>query len=167
MLSIQEMEALIDKLDQSSIDEFSYEANGAKIKLKKHHSVVQTVTNEAVHIPQTPQIKEQVAPSIEKPSQSEQATVQEEKPVVESKDYDFEVVSPMVGTFYSSPSPPDKPAFVQVGDQVSENTVICIVEAMKLFNEIEADVKGTVTEVLVENGELVEYGQPLFRIKTV
>ena len=63
MLSIQEMEALIDKLDQSSIDEFSYEANGAKIKLKKHHSVVQTVTNEAVHIPQTPQIKEQVAPS--------------------------------------------------------------------------------------------------------
>lgn len=70
----------------------------------------------------------------------------------------------MVGTFYSSPNP-ESPAFVKVGDQVSEESIVCIVEAMKLFNEIEAEVTGEIVEILVENGELVEYGQPLFLVK--
>ena len=72
----------------------------------------------------------------------------------------------MVGTFYASPSP-DQAAYVQEGDKVGENSVVCIVEAMKLFNEIEAEVKGEIVEVLVDNGQLVEYGQPLFLVKTV
>lgn len=70
----------------------------------------------------------------------------------------------MVGTFYSKPNP-DSDVFVKVGDRVEKDTVVCIVEAMKLFNEITADVSGEIVEVLVENGELVEYGQPLFRVK--
>ncbi len=70
----------------------------------------------------------------------------------------------MVGTFYSSPNP-ESPAFVKVGDQVGEESIVCIVEAMKLFNEIEAEVTGEIVEILVENGELVEYGQPLFLVK--
>ena len=72
--------------------------------------------------------------------------------------------SPMVGTFYSSPSP-DSPAFVQVGDTVSKGQVLCIVEAMKLMNEIEAEVAGVVAEILVENGQPVQFGQDLFRIR--
>lgn len=72
--------------------------------------------------------------------------------------------SPMVGTFYRSAAP-DVPAFTDVGQQLSEDTVICIIEAMKVMNEIQAEIKGTVVEVLVENGQPVEYGQPLFKVK--
>jgi acetyl-CoA carboxylase biotin carboxyl carrier protein len=75
-----------------------------------------------------------------------------------------EVRSPMVGTLYRSPAP-DAPPFVEVGDRVAEDTTLCIIEAMKVMNEIKAEVEGVVVEVLVQNGEAVEYGQPLFRIR--
>ena len=74
------------------------------------------------------------------------------------------VKSPMVGTFYRSPSPESK-VFIDVGSKVAENTVVCIVEAMKIMNEIQAETKGSVVEVLVENGQPVEYGQRLFKVK--
>ena len=74
------------------------------------------------------------------------------------------IKAPMVGTFYRSPSP-ESPAFVEVNAKVEENSVICIIEAMKIMNEIQAEAKGTVLEVLVENGQPVEYGQRLFKIK--
>ena len=77
-----------------------------------------------------------------------------------------EIVSPMVGTFYRAGSP-DAPAFVEVGKPVTEDTVVCIIEAMKLLNEIESDADGVIKEILVENGETVQYGQPLFGIDTV
>lgn len=75
----------------------------------------------------------------------------------------FEVVSPMVGTFYRSPTPDDRP-YVEVDDVISRGQAVCIIEAMKLMNEIEAEVDGRVIEILVQNGEPVEYGQPLMRI---
>ena len=71
----------------------------------------------------------------------------------------------MVGTFYTSPSPEDAP-FVKVGDKVDKNTVVCIIEAMKVMNEIKAEVKGIVTQTLVENGKPVEFGQPLFKVRS-
>lgn len=71
----------------------------------------------------------------------------------------------MVGTFYGAPSP-DSDAYVKVGDQIKEDTVLCIVEAMKLMNELEAEVSGEIVEIFVKNGQLVEYGQPLFLVKT-
>ena len=74
------------------------------------------------------------------------------------------IKSPMVGTFYQAPNP-ESPVFVKVGDKVGEETIVCIVEAMKLFNEIEAEIKGEIVEVLVKDGQLVEYGQPLFLVK--
>ncbi|MDX8046025.1 acetyl-CoA carboxylase biotin carboxyl carrier protein [Gracilibacillus sp. S3-1-1] len=160
MLTIQEINQLIEKLDQSTIDEFSYEAQGAKIKLKKNKGITQAaaVAQPVVQLQET-------APQKAEPVKQEVATEEvAEQEVQQTANYDHEIVSPMVGTFYSSPSP-DQPAFVQVGDQVTNDSIVCIVEAMKLFNEIEADVNGTITEILVENGELVEYGQPLFRIK--
>lgn len=76
----------------------------------------------------------------------------------------IEIVSPTVGTFYSSPSP-DDPVFVEVGSKVSTDTIVCIVEAMKVFNQIPAEVNGTITELLVSNGDPVEFGQPLFRVR--
>ncbi|HDG9919105.1 TPA: acetyl-CoA carboxylase biotin carboxyl carrier protein, partial [Staphylococcus aureus] len=72
--------------------------------------------------------------------------------------------APMVGTFYKSPSP-DEEAYVQVGDTVSNETTVCILEAMKLFNEIQAEISGEIVEILVEDGQMVEYGQPLFKVK--
>ena len=74
------------------------------------------------------------------------------------------IESPMVGTFYSSPAP-DKPAFIKVGDNVGEDSVVCLVEAMKIFNEIKAGQSGSIAKVLVQNGEAVEFGQPLFLVK--
>ncbi len=75
------------------------------------------------------------------------------------------IKSPMVGTFYSAPDPDSSP-YVKVGDPIGKETTVCIVEAMKVFNEIQAEVSGTIVAVLVENGEPVEFGQPLFKIKT-
>lgn len=74
------------------------------------------------------------------------------------------VTAPMIGTFYRSPAP-DSPSFVELGDQVDENTVLCIIEAMKLMNEIKAETRGVVRKILVENGQPVEYGQPIFLIE--
>ena len=86
---------------------------------------------------------------------------------VEEKDEDLKVIkSPMVGTFYSASSP-DSKAFVSEGKGVSKGDVLCIVEAMKLMNEIESDVNGVVREILVRDGEMVEYGQPLFKVKEI
>lgn len=75
------------------------------------------------------------------------------------------VKSPMVGTFYTAASP-DSPVFAKVGGKVGADSIVCIIEAMKVMNEIQAELSGTITEVLVENGEAVEYGQPLFKVKT-
>lgn len=75
------------------------------------------------------------------------------------------IKSPMVGTFYRAPSP-ESPTFAAVGTKVTAETVVCIIEAMKVMNEIQSEISGTVTEVLVENGEAIEYGQPLFKVKT-
>ncbi len=75
------------------------------------------------------------------------------------------IKSPMVGTFYSA-SDPDSPPYIKVGDPIGKETTVCIVEAMKVFNEIQAEVAGTITAVLVENGEPVEFGQPLYKVKT-
>lgn len=100
-------------------------------------------------------------------AQAKQAPVQDapakEEAAKEGGNF-HKITSPMVGTFYASSSPEADP-YVTVGSKVTESSVVCIVEAMKLFNEIEAEVKGEIVEVLVENGQLVEYGQPLFLVK--
>lgn len=97
------------------------------------------------------------APAAEAPAAAAPAPVDEKNIVV--------IRSPMIGTFYAAPKP-DQPPFVKVGDRVSPTTTVCIVEAMKVFNEIPAEVSGTIVAVLVDNGEPVEYNQPLFRVDT-
>lgn len=105
-------------------------------------------------------------PAVQAAVQEKQAPVQEELTKEAAKDNGnlHQITSPMVGTFYASSSP-DADPYVTEGSKVTESSVVCIVEAMKLFNEIEAEVKGEIVEVLVENGQLVEYGQPLFLVK--
>lgn len=165
VLKIQEIRELIKLINSSSIDEFSYEHEGSKIKLKKNKEVVTTVHQQA---------EERLAPvAVAQPASAVavQEAVQVQAPAapevkaVETQDANLhKIVSPMVGTFYASPNP-DSPAYVKAGDKVGKDSVVCIVEAMKLFNEIEAEVSGQIVEVLVENGQLVEYGQPLFLVK--
>lgn len=163
MFKVQEIREIIKLVDASTIDEFVYEADGAKVKLKKNGVVTEVVApkKEAVEAPVVQQ-----APAAPTPAAPAPAVVKEEAPVAPvSADADLhKITSPMVGTFYQAPSP-DSPAYVKVGDKVGEETIVCIVEAMKLFNEIEAEIKGEIVEVLVKDGQLVEYGQPLFLVK--
>ncbi|EKF35378.1 acetyl-CoA carboxylase biotin carboxyl carrier protein [Bacillus xiamenensis] len=158
MLKIEEIHELIKLIDESTIDEFTYENEGATIKLKKNKEVVQQVAAQA------PVAPVQAAPAQQAPKA--QAPAQTEVPAQEAVASEnlHKITSPMVGTFYASSSPEADP-YVTTGSKVKEDSVVCIVEAMKLFNEIEAEVKGEIVEVLAENGQLVEFGQPLFLVK--
>ncbi|WP_181350064.1 acetyl-CoA carboxylase biotin carboxyl carrier protein [Thalassobacillus sp. CUG 92003] len=171
MLKVQEIRELIKLIDQSQIEEFAYETNGTKVSMKKQNGKVVTEAPVQTEAPSVPQAANESSHSGQTVKET---TAQEEENNQEAPDqgseaapaYDKEVTSPMVGTFYQASSPENDP-FVQIGDKVKTDSVVCIVEAMKLFNEIEAEVSGEVVEILVEDGELVEYGQPLFRIKSV
>ncbi|MEN1934702.1 acetyl-CoA carboxylase biotin carboxyl carrier protein [Paenibacillus sp. 102] len=161
MFKIQEVRELIKLIDSSNIDEFEYKKDGTTIKMKKRG-------NEVVAIQAAPVAKQSLQTQVVETETAVaaaqvEAPKQEEKKVVQDENL-HKITSPMVGTFYASSSP-DTPAYVSVGDRVSEGKVVCIVEAMKLFNEIEAEVTGEIVEILVNNGQLVEYGQPLFLVK--
>lgn len=166
MLKIQELRELIKLVDQSNIDEFSYEHDGSKIKMKKHKDASnETVVRQiAAEVQTAPVINEVVKPVVSNIASEPQVKKSEDHVGSTVSENLHKIVSPMVGTFYASPSP-DAENYVKVGDKVKSDTVVCIVEAMKLFNEIEAEVNGEIVEVLVENGQLVEYGQPLFLVK--
>ncbi|TCS84031.1 acetyl-CoA carboxylase biotin carboxyl carrier protein [Tepidibacillus fermentans] len=172
MYKIHELRELIKLIDQSSIQEFELEQEDSKISMRKQGKEVVTsmVTPQVqpVVMEQTPVIQAPVvqsAPVVQKaePEVAPAISVaKDEKKVIDANLH--QIKSPMVGTFYRAPAP-DADPYVKVGDRVDERTIVCIVEAMKLFNEIEAEVKGEIVEVLVENGQLVEYNQPLFLVK--
>ncbi|MBM7650435.1 acetyl-CoA carboxylase biotin carboxyl carrier protein [Bacillus ectoiniformans] len=166
-MKVQEIRELIKLVDQSNIDEFVFESEGSKVKMKKNAGVTYTAVSEA---PAAQPVKEtQAAAPVHTETKQEAPAVQEapapEAPKAASSDENLhKITSPMVGTFYQSPSP-DQEAYVKPGSKVSSDSVVCIVEAMKLFNEIEAEVDGEIVEILVKDGQLVEYGQPLFLVK--
>jgi len=163
MLKMQEIRELIRLIDHSNIDDFTFEHEGSKIKIKKN-------TTQSVNFLQSS--KQPVEEMVHKPKAQEQPIkqvialegVSESANIVEVNNDLHKIVSPMVGTFYQSPSP-DIDAYVRAGSKVTKDSIVCIVEAMKLFNEIEAEVDGEIVEVLVKDGQLVEYGQPLFLVK--
>ncbi|HLQ73782.1 MAG TPA: acetyl-CoA carboxylase biotin carboxyl carrier protein [Bacillota bacterium] len=163
MLKVDEIRELIELIDESSINEFSYETENATIKLKKAtEKIVETVAQ--TEAPQSQQVISQ--PAVTEQRQEENAAVNNEQAdeTDTQANGDYEIVSPMVGTVYRASSPENEP-YVKNGTVISEGSIVCIVEAMKLFNEIESEVDGEIVEVLVKDGELVEYGQPLFRVK--
>ncbi len=166
MLKIHEIREIIKLIDQSSINEFKLETEGAKVTLRKSAGTETVVVSQpVVQAPVAAPVA--VAPVAAAPAAAPVAAeAPKAAPAAQASDDAnlHKIVSPMVGTFYSAPEP-GKPAYVQAGDKVNASKVVCIVEAMKLFNEIEAEVNGEIVKVLVEDGQLVEYGQPLFLVK--
>jgi len=148
-MNLEEIRELVKLLDRTDIKEFSLESQGIKITIKKGQ-----MGDEAVPVAERTALNAEPAevglePQVGKPQQENAVTM----------------VAPMVGTFYRAPAP-DAPPYVEIGDKVKEGQVVCIIEAMKLMNEIEAEVSGVITDILVEDGHPVEYGQPLFVIGT-
>lgn len=135
---------LITLIDKSSITSFDYEENGVAVRIKKENNVVNTESKSS-------------APSKMIIEESEEATTK--------SDDEYRIVkSPIVGTFYDKASP-EKDNFVKVGQKVSKGDTLCIIEAMKIMNEINSDFDGEVVEILCNNEDMVEFGQPLFKIR--
>lgn len=158
MYKINEIKELIRAVDRSTIGELIIGGeNKQKITIKKQG------TNVVADSTVAPVAQ---APVVESDKGEEATPVKEEKPVAPAEGDESlqEIISPMVGTFYAAPSPNDD-NYVDVGKKVSSDSIVCIVEAMKLMNELESEVTGEIVEILVENGQLVEYGQPLFLVK--
>ena len=145
---------LVRIVDTSEITDLEVEENGLRIKVAKKIRGYKTDNQPQVLISQVPASEQQVAKSADevKPAPAEAASNL------------HEIKSPIVGTFYRAPAPDSAP-YVQIGDSVSTGTVLCIIEAMKLMNEIESDINGKLVKILVENGKPVEYNQPLFLIQ--
>ena len=151
-MKVKEIEGLIDFIARSGLDEVSIETEQIKLAVKKNVPIVQQIISEA------PSSSAHVA-AIQAISGPSEAVGSEptHSPYVEFK-------APMIGTFYKAPNP-DTPPFVQVGDQIQQGQKLCVIEAMKLFNEIEADIAGTIIKVLIDDASPVEYDQPLFLIE--
>ncbi len=143
MLSLAEIKELVKILEDSSLNKLELKDKDGKILLEKTPSAVQTAVSTV-------------------PAPAPAPT-----PAVEAKTGEqiVEITAPLVGTFYSAADPKSEP-FVKVGSKVTPNTVVCILEAMKLFSEVEAEVEGEITEILVKDGDFIEFGQPLFKVKT-
>lgn len=156
-MDLRKLKTLIDLVSDSNVSELEItEAEGKVRIVKGGGAVIQNYTNAAAFAaPAAAPVAAPVAAAAAAPATA---------PVVEAVAAGHTVKSPMVGTFYRSSSPGAKP-FVEIGDSIKEGETICIIEAMKILNEIEADKSGTVTQILCENGQAVEYGQPLFIIE--
>jgi acetyl-CoA carboxylase biotin carboxyl carrier protein len=151
-MDIRKVKKLIELLQESGISEIEVHEGEESVRITSHHmtNTQQTVVQAPVAVPQA-----------EVDSAPMQNAPETPLPAV---DEGHVIKSPMVGIFYSSASP-DVPAFVEIGQTVEKGEVLCIIEAMKIMNQIEADTSGVLSKVYVENGEPIEYGQPLFAIK--
>ena len=151
-MDIRKVKKLIELIQESGISEIEVHEGEESVRITSHHmtSTPQTVV-------QTPQanVQENVDPALMQNAPETPLPALDEGHIIKS---------PMVGIFYSSSSP-DTPGFVEIGQTVEKGDILCIIEAMKIMNQIEADVTGVVSKVYVENGEPIEYGQPLFALK--
>ncbi len=156
-MDIKEIKAVIDLMRKNSLTEFEYEKDGTKIRIQRGPDGKPQVFSSSPNLLATPTLVPiptalPSAPLAPSPTTTPPA---ESLPTINS---------PMVGTFYGSPAP-DAPAYVSVGTAVTPESVVCIIEALKVMNEIKAEMSGTITEILVESGKPVEFGKPLFRIR--
>ncbi|MFC7395367.1 acetyl-CoA carboxylase biotin carboxyl carrier protein [Scopulibacillus cellulosilyticus] len=149
MINVRELEEVIHLMDKSSIRKIHVEHEGTKVIIDKTEGSSAPITSEHKEHNQT-----QVTTA------EEYSEAKEEK----EESHTQQILSPMVGTFYSRQEEGAEP-FVQIGSQVKNDDPVCVIEAMKLFNEVEAGVTGEVIDILVEDGQVVEYGQPLFVVK--
>jgi acetyl-CoA carboxylase biotin carboxyl carrier protein len=159
-MDLKEIKAIIDLMARNGLSEFELEKGDVKLRVKRgptgEWSTSTTPVATPVAIVPAPSglaapVSAPAAPAAATPAPAPAAGTQ--------------IVSPMVGTFYRSPSP-DSAAYVEVGQEVNEETVVCIIEAMKVMNEIKAEVSGVIVEVLAQNGKPVEFGKPLFSVRS-
>jgi len=152
-VDLKDIKAIIDLMRKNSVSEFELEKEGFKVRLKRagnsNSPVIQSEDFQAVtYAPVNTGVQVALPPA----------------PPPAPTTNEAEIKSPMIGTFYRTPSP-ESASYVEVGTEVSPDTVVCIIEAMKVMNEIKAEVKGTITQVLVENAKPVEFGQPMFKVR--
>jgi len=161
-VDLSQVERLLDFMQAHGLEEFEYEGNGLRIRLKKPAAFHQGSAR-VIPAPEIVVAGPAAAPTAGTVAESSEAA-KKQLATEGGRSEDLHIVkSPIVGTFYSSPSPDAEP-FVAVGAHVESGQVLCIIEAMKLMNEIESDVAGDVVRMFVENGQPVEYGEPLFGI---
>ena len=150
-MDIRKVKKLIELLEESQIGEIEIHEGEESVRISRQGSTVGNAMQTLVQIPEGGMTAAAV------PAQEANAEVAEELD-------GHQICAPMVGLFYASPSP-GKPPFVELGQEIKQGDVVCIIEAMKIMNQIEADIGGVVSKIYVENGEPVEYGQPLFLIR--
>lgn len=161
-MDFKQIQELIKMINKSNIGEVSIEEKGFKVTIKQKEDPVQQVIATAPAA--VPAYTQPSAAPASVPAATPTAAAEKPKAAdVESSNY-ITIKSPMIGTFYRSSSP-GKPTFVEVGTEIAPGKVVCIIEAMKLFNEIEAEVKGKIVKILVDDASPVEYDQPLFLVE--
>jgi len=151
-VDLKDIKAIIDLMKKNSVSEFEMEKEGFKIRLKRNGGGGPVVQYE-----EAPQILYASQPGVGGGAPQLAAP---SAPVSTG----IEIKSPMIGTFYRSPSP-ESGSYIEIGSEVGPETVVCIIEAMKVMNEIKAEVKGFITEILVDNAKPVEFGQPMFKVR--
>ena len=162
-MDLKQIKQLIDLMQRSDLTEFAVEEEGFKIKIARASSAGAAPVVVAAPVAAIPAVAPVPAPAAASAAPSAPAAPAPAASGADEAGVVY-VKSPMVGTFYKAASPESKP-FAEVGAKITETSVVCIIEAMKIMNEIQSEVKGTVVEILVENGQPVEYGQKLFKVK--
>ena len=157
-MDIKQIQELVKLINKTSIGEITIEEEGTKITIKQKKDPSQKIYTQSAS---APSYNAPAAPAQTLPPPSSNAPAA--PPAAPKQDNLVTIKSPMIGTFYRQAGP-EKPIFVNVGDEVTPGKVVCIIEAMKLFNEIESEIKGTIVKVLVEDASPVEYDQPLFLV---
>lgn len=163
-MKIEDILKLIDKLEESSVTKVVIDEEGSKIKISKESKVIQKEIISQAPIVATPTQVATVPAApvvvVAEPEAIEKINISEE---VDETGYSY-ITSPIVGTFYESSSPNADP-YVKIGTPIKVGQIVCILEAMKLMNEIESEIEGEIAEILVKNEEMVEYGQKLFKVR--
>ena len=158
-MELEQIKAIIAMMKENDLSEFSMEQDGLKIRIKRGPEGFQ----QTVSVPPPAAVPVVVAPVVS--AAAVPASAPEAAVALAASDAEIKyVTSPMVGTFYRAPAP-EAPPYAEIGKQVDEETVVCIIEAMKVMNEIKAEIKGVITEVLVENAKPVEFSQKLFAVR--
>lgn len=166
MINLKEIQDFVKAIAKTGVSEVDIKTDEIKLKIKININESTKQTNESIFIQQTP-VNQQIIPSqqnhIQTALSNDVVSVNQDIEKKSETKY-LTIKSPMVGTFYRKPAP-EKPFFVNIGDDIAPGKVLCIIEAMKLFNEIEADISGKIVKILVEDASPVEFDQPLFLVE--
>ena len=154
-MDLRKLKTLIDLVEASDISELELTEGEEKVKISRQNNMGASLTP-------TNYVQQQIRPPLNQQPQTQTDTLEDKIDTSPTENKNI-ITSPMVGTFYRSASPDSAP-FIDIGSTVKKGETLCIIEAMKILNEIESDKEGTITKILIENGQPVEFGQPLFEI---